>query len=97
MLFRSDARGPKEEMGLKIIDELLRYDLNKPLAPGFNAPRLYVSKRAAQVIWALSNYTGRGGESGACKDPVDVVRYGALLDLEYVKPGSRQYKKGGER
>ena len=92
-----DARGPKEEMGLKIIDELLRYDLNKPLAPGFNAPRLYVSKRAAQVIWALSNYTGRGGESGACKDPVDVVRYGALLDLEYVKPGSRQYKKGGER
>lgn len=96
MIF-TDARGVKESMGLNLISELLRYDADRPLAPGFNAPRLYVTRRAAQVIWALNNFTGMGGEDGACKDPIDCLRYGALADLQYMNPTAKQYKKGGEK
>jgi hypothetical protein len=44
-------------------------------------PRLFVAENCKQVIWALENYTGKSGETGACKDVIDVLRYMASGDL----------------
>lgn len=72
------------EEGLGQINELLCWNKEKPYDPVMNAPRLYVSERCQQVIWALANYTGRAGATGAAKDFVDVVRYAVMGDLQHV-------------
>lgn len=86
------ASGVHEEEGLSLVNDLLDWNQEKPLAPILNAPRLYVCEDAQQVIWALENFTGRGGQKGACKDFADLLRYMALANLEYVdnsKPGGK--------
>lgn len=72
------------EEGLGQINELLCWNKEQPYEPVMNAPRLYVSERCQQVIWALANYTGRAGATGAAKDFVDVVRYAVMGDLQHV-------------
>ncbi len=60
-------------------------------------PRLFVSRRCRQVIWALANYTGKAGEKGACKDPIDCLRYLVNADLAHEPEGSTQcYRPGVE-
>jgi hypothetical protein len=83
-----------ERIDLNIIKELLDYDTD---AAGriTRPPRLYVSERCKQVIWALSNYTGRSGERGASKDPVDCLRYMASGNLEHVTPEMWQIRRNG--
>ena len=73
--------GVDQYRGLNAIEALLYWDQSKPFNAVTNSPRLFVSEDCKQVIWALSNYTGRGGETGACKDFVDLVRYAALADI----------------
>jgi len=58
-------------------------------------PRLYVTENCRQVIWALENYTGKSGETGASKDPIDCLRYMASADLCYIGPGILGSRGGG--
>lgn len=89
------ASGVREELGIAAVNELLDWNLEAPLIPLINAPRLYVSDECKNVIWALSNYTGRGGETGACKDQADLLRYLALAPLEYVDAARLKHRRGG--
>lgn len=89
------ASGVDIEEGKTAINELLFWNKEEPMLPLFNEPRLYVSEECRQVIWALQNYTGLGGETGACKDFVDLVRYMALAKLRYLAPGAMVTTGGG--
>lgn len=78
------------EEGYGQINELLYWNKEQPFDPVMNAPRLYVSEDCQQLVWALSNYTGRAGATGAAKDFVDVVRYAVMGDLTYREPERRE-------
>ncbi len=78
------ASGVDIEEGVIAVNDLLFWNKEEPLVPLHNEPRLYVSEECRQVIWAMQNYTGLGGETGACKDFVDLVRYMALGRLRYL-------------
>lgn len=86
------ASGVGIDEGITAVNELLYWDRGKPLAALANAPRLFVCEECLQVIWALSNYTGRDGEKGACKDFVDVVRYLALENPMHIPEGGLKAK-----
>lgn len=80
------ASGVDVQEGVAAINDLLYFDRTRPVDWIRNSPRLYVSSACRQVIWALANYTGRAGETGACKDVVDVLRYAAMANLEHLDP-----------
>ncbi len=75
--------GKAIETGSTKIDDLLAYDITKPIST-LNQPKLYISKDCVNTIFALETWTGHDGNKGACKDPIDCLRYGALLDLDYI-------------
>ena len=78
------ASGVNEDEGLSAVNDLLDWNQEQPLMPILNAPRLFVCAECLQVIWALENFTGRGGSKGACKDFADLLRYMALAKLYHV-------------
>ena len=86
------ASGVNEDEGLGVVNELLDWNQEQPLMPVLNAPKLFVCEDCQQVIWMFSNFTGRAGAKGACKDFADLVRYMALAKLSHVEGG-----KGGGR
>lgn len=83
MTFRL-ASGVDLQEGITQVNTLLFWNKEEKLIPQFNEPRLYVSEACRQVTWALTNYTGMGGETGACKDFVDLMRYMAMARLRHV-------------
>lgn len=60
--------------GVIEINALLRYDPEKPV-DYFNKPKLRISANCLNLIYALENWTGADGTKGACKDPIDCLRY----------------------
>lgn len=78
------ASGQHEDEGLQAITNLLDYDDMAPLTPLINEPRAYVTENCANIIWALTHYTGQDGQKAACKDPLDCVRGLATADLDHV-------------
>ncbi len=78
------APGVDIENGVQLINNLLAYDEKKPV-DSLNAPKLYVSDRCQNIIYALKEYTGRGGKSEATKDPIDTLRYIAVSNPEYYE------------
>jgi hypothetical protein len=87
--------GRRIDDGSSHVKEMLDYDETQPVVQFVNAPELYVTESAAQVIWAFENYTGLGGEKGACKDPMDATRYMAQCDdLLHVSPGMLRSRAG---
>jgi hypothetical protein len=93
-LFFEPTPGDDISEGVEMINEWLSFDSEKPI-DFFNQPTMYVSEECPDIIYALQNWTGLDGQKGACKDPVDVVRYAALSDLEYVTDESWKTKGGG--
>ena len=81
--------------GINHVNELLDYDEREPICPVVNEPKLYVADCCEQVDWMFENYTGEGGEDGACKDPADLVRYIAQDDdLRHIVPGGKLKTRG---
>jgi hypothetical protein len=78
------APGDAIAEGVTLINDWLSYDDRKPIS-ALNQPKLYVSSRCKNVIFALEQYTGTGGKLGGCKDFVDVVRYLVLSGAEHVE------------
>ena len=81
------ADGRNISNGITRINDLLDFNIEKPVVAFTNEPRLYVCEDAMNLIWAMSNYTNRSGEEGACKDPIDCLRYLVEKDLTYEQPG----------
>lgn len=87
--------GRGDDNGTSAVQELLSVDDQQPLCAVVNEPKLYVSEAAQQVTWMFENFTGKGGEDGACKDPADLVRYVAQDDeLVHVSPGMFKGRPG---
>ena len=78
------ASGENIEEGIDLINNLLSYDPDREVS-STNEPRLFVSKDCTNTIYALKEWTGADGRKGALKDVVDVLRYAALADLQYLE------------
>lgn len=72
----------RDEDPVALIDSAVRINPDSPLDPLMNWPRLLVSKACGNLIWALQNFTGRDGQKGACKDPVDCLKYFMTVDAQ---------------
>lgn len=89
------ASGVDVERGLSVVNDLLWWDNTKLLDMVANAPRLFVSRECKQIIWMMTNYTGRGGEKAGAKDFADLVRYMALAELEHYTDTTLKSLGGG--
>lgn len=77
-------------------EELAKPDANGVLVPDpSQAPRLYVLEHCHNFRWVFENYTGLDGQSGAGKDPDDVLRYFAICEPGYYPPMSMGGSGGG--
>jgi hypothetical protein len=65
-----------------LINDALAHDPRQPLSP-INEPKLYVSKQCQNLIYSLREWTGADGQKGACKDPIDTLRYLAVMNPTY--------------
>ena len=79
------APGVDIDNGLQLINNLLAWDEAKP-RDSVNSPRLFVSDRCQNLIYALQEYTAKGGKDEATKDPIDALRYIAVSNPEYIEP-----------
>jgi hypothetical protein len=78
----SNSQGKGEiEDGLQLINDLLAWDETKP-QDGLNHPRLYISDRCQNFIYAMAEYTNHSTHE-ACKDPIDCLRYLRKANCDY--------------
>ena len=70
--------------GVAMINTELAYNTEQDLVEGINEPGLYVAKSCRNLIFSLRTWTGQDGQKGACKDPVDNLRYLLLAGVAYV-------------
>jgi len=80
--------------GVIEINALLRYDAEKPV-DYFNAPKLKISNRCRNLIYSLQNWTGHDGTKGACKDPIDCLRYLVQGGYAHLPEGAFESVGGG--
>ncbi len=94
-----EATGNRLEIGYGMVTDLLSWNPLHPdgLIPGINAPRLYISEECTQTRWAFENFTGRAGETGACKEPMDLARHLAEAEPVHVDEGTFQIIGRNER
>jgi hypothetical protein len=88
------APGEHIDEGVELINDWLDFDHGKPL-DAMNEPRLLISAECENLIWALKEWTGADGRHGACKDPVDCLRYAVLGDLQFLEGDILKVKEGG--
>lgn len=67
---------------IRLISDALYYDNSRPI-DALNQPHLYVLATCPNVVYALQNWTGKDGQKGASKDPIDVLRMAELSDLDF--------------
>jgi hypothetical protein len=60
-----------------------------------NYPKLYISKNCPNLIYSMREWTGKDKQHGACKDPIDCLRYAILAGLEYVGESAYAWQGGG--
>ena len=94
-MYFAGASGIHEDQGIVAINELLGYNADEAICPFLNEPKLYVSSRCENLIWALRNYTKHDGDRAACKDPVDCLRYMATSDCDHVSEKNFAVTTGG--
>jgi phage terminase large subunit-like protein len=68
---------------LRMINDKLFYDTKRKI-DHTNQPHLYVVETCPNTIYALKEWTGKDGQHGACKDPIDCLRMFVLSGSEYV-------------
>lgn len=78
------ASGVDIDNGLQLIKNLLRWDTTKT-RDAVNSPRLMVSDRCQNLIYAMAEYTNSGNPLEATKDCVDSLRYLAVSNIQYVE------------
>ncbi len=76
------APGVDIDNGLQLINNLLSWDEAKP-KDSLNSPKFFISDRCQNTIYALSEYTNKGGRFEATKDPIDCLRYLAVSNPEH--------------
>jgi len=77
------APGMDIEDGLQALISKMSWDSSKPM-DSVNRPHFYISEECGNIIHALAEYTGEGGLKESWKDPIDVLRYAAIADIDHV-------------
>lgn len=79
-----------QDFGVQGITNDLAWDAERPM-DYLNQPRLFVAASCMNTIYALENWTGDDGQAGACKDPIDNLRYVYVAGVGYAEtaPGRR--------
>jgi len=54
--------------------------------PQTKAPGLIVAHHCTNLIYAMRSWTGNDGQKGACRDPIDALKYLLLGEPEYIAP-----------
>ena len=88
------APGVPVDQRTSAINSLLSYDATQPLTP-LNEPSLYITKDCSNLTYALSEHTGRDGQKGASKDPIDCLGMLLVSGLAYVGNGGFNSRGGG--
>jgi hypothetical protein len=91
MYFSPAPNDPIEE-GVSLINSMLDYD-DDPRA--LRPPKLFISEKCENVIFALKVWSGRDGRFGATKDPIDCLRYAAVGNLVDFAAGGVMLSAGG--
>ena len=86
--------GQGVDEGIQLINDWLSYDTRRPV-DALNHPRLMISERCKNVIYALQEWTGADGKNGATKDPIDLLRYLVLCGAENVEGDILNGRRGG--
>jgi hypothetical protein len=87
------APGAQINDGVEKINTALDYDEDEDLS-FLNEPTLYVSDECPNTLYALENWMNVDGQHGACKDPIDNLRYYFTAETGYVPPGTRDSRRG---
>ncbi len=82
-LYLVPARGDDIAHGVQCINDLLHYDAERPV-DYFNKPKLMISRECPNLIFALQTWTGKDGQKGATKDPVETLYRFATDDCPYL-------------
>ena len=93
-MYFAPAAGLKLEQGISIINDWFSYDPNQPIS-GVNQPKLFISEDCHNLIWCLREWTGLDADKGASKDPIDTLRYLAVMNPEYGGTDSYRAVGGG--
>ena len=88
------ASGIPVEQRIASINSELSWDTTKDITV-LNEPNLYIDKDCYNLIWCLSEHTGRDGQKGASKDPVDCLGMLIVSKLEYIAEGGMNSVSGG--
>jgi hypothetical protein len=80
--------------GVTLINDWLAYNEDAPV-DALNSPRLYISERCQNLIYALKTWTGADGKKGATKDWIDILRYITLSGVGYEDPAMLRARPGG--
>jgi phage terminase large subunit-like protein len=88
------AAGIRIEQGVAMINDGFAFDHNQPLN-ALNHPKLYVSEDCQNLIYCLREWTGKDGDKGATKDPIDCLRYLMVMDPEYQGKDAMRSWGGG--
>jgi hypothetical protein len=95
------ASGKEIAEGTGLINDKLDYDGEvklgqfSPTLARLNEPKLFISRNCANTIYSLREWTGKDKQHGACKDPIDVMRYATLAGLDYIGEDAYSWKGGG--
>jgi hypothetical protein len=93
--------GKSIEEGTGLINDMLDYDkevergVYSPTLARLNEPKLVVSRNCPNTIYAVREWTGKDKQHGACKDPIDCLRYAALAGLDYLGEDAYCWVGGG--
>lgn len=63
--------------------------INSLLAPAAGGRKLYVAESCRNTRFALQNMTGMDGQKGACKEPIDCLRYALESGMLDDRPDER--------
>lgn len=88
------APGVPVDQRTAAINSALSYDATQPLT-SVNEPTLYVVKDCANLVYSLSEHTGRDGQKGATKDPIDCLGMLLVSGLAHVGSGGFDSRGGG--
>lgn len=90
----SDTNKTEIEDGIQVINDLLHWNPNEEKS-FTNAPKLYISDRCENLLYAFSEFTGKLGPTEATKDPIDCVRYLIKSNVGFVDASAKDNNRTG--
>jgi hypothetical protein len=93
-MFFQPTPGREIKEGVDLINAFLDHDRERSIDIT-NEAHLYVSEECSNTIYALKEWTGEDGKNGACKDPIDCLRYAALVNIFFVDENEPVCSDGG--